>query len=44
MDVDSLLESLKQKIDGTKAIPTCISSKVYHAIQVSKFFNLVNKL
>ncbi|RWR80460.1 ribokinase isoform X4 [Cinnamomum micranthum f. kanehirae] len=33
MDVDSLLESLKQKIDGTKAIPTCISSKVYHAIQ-----------
>eukprot|EP00268_Persea_americana_P021191 TRINITY_DN2116_c0_g2_i3.p1 TRINITY_DN2116_c0_g2~~TRINITY_DN2116_c0_g2_i3.p1 ORF type:complete len:412 (+),score=94.79 TRINITY_DN2116_c0_g2_i3:172-1407(+) len=27
MDVDSLLESLKQKIDGTKTIPTCISSK-----------------
>lgn len=44
MDVDSLLESLKQKIDGTKTIPTCISSKVYHAIQMCKFLNLVNKL
>ncbi|XP_058094934.1 uncharacterized protein LOC131240618 isoform X7 [Magnolia sinica] len=27
IDVDSLLESLKLKIDSTKAIPTCLSSK-----------------
>lgn len=43
-DVDSLLESLKQKIDGNKAIPTCISSKVYCANQICKFPNLVDKL
>lgn len=28
-DVESLLESLKQRVDGNVTIPTCISSKVF---------------
>lgn len=44
MDVDTLLESLKQSIDGNSVIPSCISSKSVMSLKADKIGALNGKL
>ncbi|XP_010243613.1 PREDICTED: uncharacterized protein LOC104587626 isoform X1 [Nelumbo nucifera] len=44
MDVDNLLELLKQEIDGNNAIPTCISSKTVMRLSADRIGTLSGRL